>query len=252
MYFGKTVDKRSKQAMIDFLTDHFRYDTMNGWNRSTSYAHDIKLHHLGLTSQQMDAAYDMLQTDYWEEISAPIEDFTSAMCGGYTIGTNGRSGGYLVLYQSQFELTGHLSYCRSCGQRNFKRVFEAVKLADHAVIENYVFRNGGCWVDSVYLDQPDIKAIELSDEEKLVVVRSAQRACKDATIGNKCGACGEEGEYGRINYTTLPKRLSVYPGRDMDQGEDFSNGLCPNFAVALNWFAGSIRCATKSGITSLR
>jgi len=222
MYLSKAVDRRSKQAMIDFLTGHFRYDTMNGWNRSTSYAHNIKLHHLGLISQQMDAAYDMLQTDFWDEISAPIEDFTSVMSGGYTIGTNGRSGGYLVLYQSQYELTGHLSYCRSCGQRNFKRVCEASKLADHAVIDNYVFRNGGCWAEAIYLDEPAIAAIKLPDAEKLAIVRSAQRACKDATIGNKCGACGAQGEHGRINYTTPPKRLSVYPGRDMDPGEDFS------------------------------
>jgi len=222
MHFGKAVDKRSKQAMIDFLTSHFRYNTMNSWNRSTSYAHNIKLHHLGLTSQQMDAAYDMLQTDYWDEINAPIEDFTSEMNGSYTIGTNGRSNGYLVLYQSQYELSGHLSYCRSCGQRNFKRVHEASKLADHAVIEVYVFRNGGCWAEVTYLQQPDIAALKLPDAEKLAIVRSAKRACQDATIGNKCGACGAEGEHGRVNYTTLPKRLSVYPGRDMDQGEDFS------------------------------
>lgn len=222
MYFGKAVDKRSRQAMTDFLTGHFRYNTMNGWNRSTSYAHNIKLHHLGLTSQQMDAAYDMLQTDYWDEIRAPIEDFTSEMNGGYTIGRNGRSGGYLVLYQSQYELTGHLSCCRSCGQRNFKRVFEVSQSADHAVIENCVFRNGGGRAEATYLQQPDIAAIGLPDAEKLAVIRSAQRACKDATIGNKCGACGAEGKRGRVNYTTLPKRLSVYPGKDMDQGEDFS------------------------------
>ena len=33
---------------------------------------------------------------------------------------NGRSGGYLVLYQGELRPTGHLSYCASCGQRNFQ------------------------------------------------------------------------------------------------------------------------------------
>ena len=221
MYFCKAVDKRSKQAMIEFLTVHFRYNTMNSWNRSTAYAQNIKLHHMGLTSQQMDAAYDMLQTDFWEEIRAPIENFTSEMNGNYTIGRNGRSGGYLVLYQSQYELTGHLSYCRSCGQRNFKRVCEAAKSADHTVIENCVFRDGGLRAETSYLNEPAIAAIGLSGAEKLAIIRTAKLAGKDATIGNRCGACGAAGEYGRVNYTTPPRSLSVYPGKGLDQEEDF-------------------------------
>ena len=42
--FYKEVDKRYKKSMVDFLKKHFRYDTMNSWNRSTSYANNIKLH----------------------------------------------------------------------------------------------------------------------------------------------------------------------------------------------------------------
>ena len=222
MYFQEKVNKRSKQAMIDFLTAHQRYNTMNSWNRATSYAHNIKLHTIGLTPEQLDAAYDMLETDYWDEIDQPIEDFTRQMGGAYTIGSNGRSSGYLVLYQSQYELTGHKSVCRSCGQRNFKRVHEAGNSAAHVAIENNVFRNGGSWVNEIYLDVPAIKAIKLPDEEKLSIIRAAKIACKDATFDNKCGACSAEGEHGRFNYTKMPKRLSVYSGKDMDHDEDFS------------------------------
>ena len=38
---------------------------------------------------------------------------------------NGRSGGYLVLYEGGIKPTGHRSYCRSCYQRNFKSVTES-------------------------------------------------------------------------------------------------------------------------------
>jgi hypothetical protein len=52
-------------------------------------------------------------------------------------------------------------------------------------------------------------------------IRTAKLAGKDVTIGNMCGACGAVGKYGRVNYTTLPKSLSVYPGKGLDQEEDF-------------------------------
>ena len=86
MFFEKTLDKRSKKAMIDFVAGHYRYNTMNSWNRSTSYAQNIKLHKLGLTSEQLNAAYSMLQAEFWDEIDQPIADFTSEMSGRYTIG----------------------------------------------------------------------------------------------------------------------------------------------------------------------
>ena len=36
--------------MTDFLRNYFRYHTMNSWNRSTSYACNLKITHLGLDS----------------------------------------------------------------------------------------------------------------------------------------------------------------------------------------------------------
>ena len=221
MFFEKTLDKRSKKTVIDFFTVHCRYNTMNSWNRSTSYAQNIKLHNLGLTSEQLNAAYDMLQTDFWDEIDQPIADFTSEMGGRYTIGTNGRSSGYLVLYNSEYELTGHKSHCRTCGQRNYRYVYTPDATAE-GVIMAAVIANDGCWTNETYLDQPAIEALRMHPEEKLVLIRRAKTIAKDHTIGNRCGACGTEGEYGRVNYTLPPKRLSVYPGKSIDQNEDFS------------------------------
>lgn len=119
-FFQKKVDRRSKESMVQFLNDHFRYNTMNSWNGSTSYAHCIKLHRLGLTSEQLDKAYDVIRTDIWDELDVQIQDFVTQMHGAYTIGTNGRSSGYLVLYSSEWKSTGCKSYCRSCYQRNYQ------------------------------------------------------------------------------------------------------------------------------------
>ncbi|MEO1767965.1 hypothetical protein V6E02_12165 [Thiobacter sp. AK1] len=98
MFFEQKIDLRSKRAMVNFLDGHYRYYTMNSWNRTTSYANRVKIPYLGLTREQASRAYDMLDTDYWDELQPIIDDFTSEMKGQYTIATNGRSGGYLVLY----------------------------------------------------------------------------------------------------------------------------------------------------------
>lgn len=119
-FYQKKIDRRSKEAMIQFLNEHYRYNTMNSWNGSTSYAHCIKLHRLGLTSEQLDKAYEVIRTDIWDELDMQIQDFVTQMHGAYTICTNGRSGGYLILLSSEWKSTGYKSYCRSCRQRNYQ------------------------------------------------------------------------------------------------------------------------------------
>lgn len=115
----KKIDRRSKEAMVRFLDDHYRYDTMRSWNASTSYAQCIKLHRLGLTHEQIMKAYDVIQTDIWDELDVLIQDFVTEMDGAYTIGINGRSGGYLVLLGCEWTSTGYKSYCRTCSRRNY-------------------------------------------------------------------------------------------------------------------------------------
>src|SRR5664280_3778410 len=90
-FFNKNVDRRSRSAMVSFLHGHRRYDTMNSWNRLTSYANIIKIHRLGLTSKQENKAYQMLDTDFWDDIRSPIDDFTQEQGHRYTLCLNGCS-----------------------------------------------------------------------------------------------------------------------------------------------------------------
>lgn len=125
MHFQKApVDRTNREAMIAFLSSHFRYDTMNHWNRSTSYAHCVKIHALGLSPEQAEKSFEVLNADIWDEFELIIEDFVVEMNGAFTISSNGRSSGYLVLMQSNWESTGYLSFCRSCSQRNYKACSE--------------------------------------------------------------------------------------------------------------------------------
>ena len=121
--FSEPVDLRSRKEMTNFLQGHFRYPTMNSWNRATSYACNLKIHRLGLTSEIESKLYDMLGTQEFYCLRQDALDFFNEMHDyRWQAAFNGRSGGYLVLYQGELRPSSHLSYCTCCGQRNFRRV----------------------------------------------------------------------------------------------------------------------------------
>ena len=124
--FSEPVDLRSRKEMTAYLQNHFRYDTMNSWNAATSYACNLKIHKLGLCYEIESKLYELLDTTEFFFLRQDLMDaFDEAHDFRWQVGMNGRSGGYLVLYEGGIKPTGHLSYCRSCGQRNYKSVSES-------------------------------------------------------------------------------------------------------------------------------
>lgn len=100
-HFETLVNRQSRKKMIAFLFNHFRYDTMNSWNKNTSYAHCIKLHrNLGLPNDiNCDIMHDMVFNPKWcNHMGNLIDQFGEVQDHNWQVGTNGRSGGYLVLY----------------------------------------------------------------------------------------------------------------------------------------------------------
>ena len=123
--FSESVDLRSRKEMTDYLRNHFRYPTMNSWNQATSYACNVKIHRLDLESETESKLYDMLDTQEFFDLRAETVDlFNQAHGFRWQAGFNGRSGGYLVLYQGELKSSGYLSYCTCCGQRNYRSVRE--------------------------------------------------------------------------------------------------------------------------------
>ena len=123
--FYKEVDLQSRKEMTDFLQNHFRYDTMNHWNRSTSYACNMKIYNLGLTREIEDKLYDLISCeDAYDTINEMIDEFGEQHDWKWQVGFNGRSGGYLVLYSGGWEWSEYNSYCVNCGQRSFEAVEE--------------------------------------------------------------------------------------------------------------------------------
>lgn len=123
--FYHPVDMRSRRQMINFLQNHFRYYTLNSWNRSQSYACNLKIYNLGLDSDITDKLYEMIQAeDFYDEIRELLSGFGADHNYYWQAGMNGRNGGYLVLYQGEFKLSEYRSYCNICGQKNYRSVTE--------------------------------------------------------------------------------------------------------------------------------
>ncbi len=215
-FFQKNVDRRSRAAMANFLKSHCRYDTMRSWNAMTSYAQNIKIHNLGLSFEQADIAYDMLETDYWNEIRQPIDTFISEHGHSYTIGTNGRSSGYLVLYESHLEVTGHYSYCPMCGQNNYKKVPPVFADMNAQTIAQEILKNPNAHHPNVYLQQSAVQALSMTDDEKWTLANRLSIELRNCSSQASCGVCGTT----RVNFQVQPKRL-VVRSNGIDQGECF-------------------------------
>lgn len=97
----KPTEEMTRQEMIEYLMGHFTYWTMNSWNKTTSYANNVKIYNLGLSEELMDKAYDAIDLLFendtflieWNTLKLSFCENT-----GCDIGFNGRSDGYLVLY----------------------------------------------------------------------------------------------------------------------------------------------------------
>lgn len=123
--FYVPVDLRSRSKMTDFLEQHFRYFTMNSWNCSESYACNLKIYRLGLDSEIENKLYDLIKCqEFFYALKELMDEFAAAHQYRWQVAMNGRSGGYLVLYQGEIKPSGYKSYCTACGQLNYRSVGE--------------------------------------------------------------------------------------------------------------------------------
>jgi len=125
MYYNE-VDKRYRETTVKFLRQHFRYHTMNSWNRSTSYANNIKLYNIDNPDDVAEETFwEMIGISQWQgKLSDLLEDFGKRHNWQWQAGINGRSGGYIVLYRGGIKPSGYKSYCTHCGQKNYEAVSE--------------------------------------------------------------------------------------------------------------------------------
>ena len=119
--YSKKVDLRSKSDMKDFLKNHFMYDTMNSWNNSVSFANNMKV--WNLPSEYQEVALNLLEVeDIYDGVDDLIMDFNASTDYEWQAGFNGKSGGYLVLYQGGVKDSEYKSKCPDCGQLRYKTI----------------------------------------------------------------------------------------------------------------------------------
>lgn len=96
--FYKKVNKNNNKQMFEFLKNHFTYYTMSSWNRLESIANNVKIYNLDIKGDKW-KLLKLLELDNYSSINTIIEEW-EIMHEGYKIGFNGRSAGYLVLYNN--------------------------------------------------------------------------------------------------------------------------------------------------------
>ena len=70
--------------------------------------------------------FDLIQCDeFYEDIQLLLHEFGLEQNWYWQAGLNGRSNGYLVLYQGESKPSGYKSYCPSCTQRCYKSIIES-------------------------------------------------------------------------------------------------------------------------------
>jgi hypothetical protein len=97
MFYVKGIDITNDKQMFNFLKEHYEYYTMNSWNGLVSIANKVKLHSLGLSGNWC-VAYHLLNCGEYATILDMISNWEFEH-PTYKIGSNGRSEGYLVLYE---------------------------------------------------------------------------------------------------------------------------------------------------------
>jgi hypothetical protein len=208
----------TREEMIAFLRGHFRYYTMNSWNRSTSYARRVKIHNLGLTREQESRAYDLIYVeDTFLEINERIREFSKENGYRYQACFNGRSSGYIVMLQGGKEQSGYQSYCTECGQMNYKKVLPLAETPEEKV-RNYI-RVKNWWVPDVYIQQEEVTKHGLTTERVLEIVIEV-RTEKEEYSGD--AACGKCGAVARQNFATQHQRIYTQ-GIGTDEDTDFEN-----------------------------
>jgi hypothetical protein len=88
--------------MIEYLTNHDRYYTLNSWNNNTTYSRCVKISHLDFSDEETrHRAYEFLDVDEaFEEGHHILREFDERHHFFWHIASNGRSSGYLILLKS--------------------------------------------------------------------------------------------------------------------------------------------------------
>jgi hypothetical protein len=126
------------------------------------------------------------------------------------------------LYRGGTKQSEYKSYCPRCGQRNFKLVPPENPTPEEEV--RLMVQRKSFWsIKTIYENFAErITVLGFSEEEAQKIIQNEKLAIKNGkemSLDNKCGVCGGP----RVNFLKPPTQILLYPGQDVDQGEDFED-----------------------------
>lgn len=183
--FYREIDKRNKKEMIEFLSSHFRYNTMNSWNNSTSYANKVKIWDV-IPSSLQDKVFEMSQVEgFYDDINYILENWGEGNDYSYQAAFNGRSGGYIVMYEGSYkneyfikpdEKFDHLSGAYSDRLRRWVQKEEAEK---NGWIGK-AYKNVSCWAGRSIDQGEDFEEWDMGSlRSRVELVQSFDKMCDD-------------------------------------------------------------------------
>ena len=95
MFYKTGIDITNDRQMFWFLKEHFVYPTLNSWNCLYSIANKVKLYDLRLSGDWC-VALSLLESGEYDTLGFMIHDWMMEH-PYYEVYFNGRSGGYLIL-----------------------------------------------------------------------------------------------------------------------------------------------------------
>ena len=96
LYYKGAVDKHNAKAMFEYLVGHYTYSTLNSWNGLKSIANNVKIYNLQLEGDKW-LALGIVEQEEYTTINDMLWEWECEH-KGYKLGFNGRSGGYIVMY----------------------------------------------------------------------------------------------------------------------------------------------------------
>jgi hypothetical protein len=127
---------------------------------------------------------------------------------------NGRSGGYLVMVESERSDSGYKSECPECGQLNYCLVPPNRDTLDSLMI---LYLQKG-WTNETISREPEILSFPVTDGEKQHALTRLRPVYKDFSANSFCGKCGFE----RRENLAFPVYQTSIRFAGIDEGEDFA------------------------------
>jgi hypothetical protein len=213
MFYKKGIDITKDKQMFNFLKEHYTYYTGNSWNQIKSIANNVKLYRLDL-SGSWTRALDLLECGEYEEVNWMIQDWEREH-SGYKVYFNGRSGGYLVLYNADDNKTvlideveynddyeGYKEMCRE--------YFGSVKAARYKLVEMVkLVQDFDKLCDQLrdYCDELSKLSFEVVEMQKSVDEFNTQYADDLDYLGFEELSCDEQGS---VNVSEIIQLKSLY------------------------------------------